>query len=536
MDTSSSVSGEAGRRSSQDWQQLLAQVIDVNRDVQDALDVAAVVESFGWTDGRAEEDFGYPTLFELAEELYQDIRVAVRHDPLPPGAAVPPVLAFRQVLRDYGHGLTFTLPMLVAVAAMITLHISLSSYQFFSLPDATALGLATFLSFVTTGGFSQAMANVYYILLGLQETELIERTVLLLMRWGVLTSIGVALGLWLLDTVFPLMPPSLMAFMGLYLILMATLWMTFAGLYVLRREYLLAVITGLSSLLAYGLWTRGVPVVWAQTFALGVASLTALIVSGKIFRRTIRKREGITSRVIRTRTSELAYATAPYFIYGILYFVFIYADRLVAWSTNTVFLPYNLWFRGQYELGMDWSLISLLMPLSAAEVLIGYLFRWMQRREHETLQTNMESFRTALLRTYWRAMAIYVLLGGAGALGTWAAVQAFRHVPLLALAVPVHGVEPFVFDWSAGSYVLLAVSLFNVLLLFTFAYPAPALRAIVVAIGVDLLAGLLATKIFGGYQFAVWGLTAGVIYLTITTTRSVITLLPKADYLLYRLT
>ena len=518
-----------------DWDRLRFQVQEANPDLQDSLDVAATLESMGWTDRQVEESFGYSNLFDAGEEMYASIRRQVTQKPLPIKITIGRKALFLSVVRDIGHGVTFTLPMIISVAAMITLHISFSSYLKFSVPDATAIALATFFSFLTTGGFSQAMTNIYYVLTGMQKVPEIEATVFLVMRWSMAVTLVFCAAITIGDFIFPIMPESLIMLAVLYTILLSLLWLSFAGLYILRREYFLTIITALAIFIAYELHKRGASVQLAQSVAIIVASLSAVLTSLVIFRRRTRGVDPLKG-VFATRLAQLAHGSGIYFAYGLLYFVYIYADRLVAWSSQTTYLPYNIWFRGQYELGMDWSLVALFVPLTLAEVLISAVMRRISNLEHKYGLRDDAGLYQRVRRTYLLMLSIFVALSVFGGIATHVAVNFLAPLPLFHLSVPVEGVEPFVFFWSSLAYVLFCVAIFNVLLLFSLSHPRPALRTLGLGIVVDLAVGLLAAQIFGGYQYAVFGLVAGSIFVALYSTQTVMMMLPRLDYFLYRLT
>ncbi len=514
--------------------QLLRQIIEANGDLQDPLDMAATIESLGYSDRRAEEVFGQPTVFDLARDLWDDFLAAIRSDPIPPRFEMRWHQMVGVIAADFAHGLVFALPMAASVAAMIILHIGMTSYQYFSVAQATALALATFLSFVVTGGYSQAMATVYYLLLGLQEAGLVERTLYQIMRWGLASAVAVAVAIVVGDAVFPMFPISLTLFMVVYLVMQSALWLSYATLYVLRREYLLTLLTVMAVLIAWLVWRLGLGVIFAQAAAMAAATAGALFAWSVIFRRQSRRWEQI-GRIVKTRTSQLAYASGAYFAYGILYFVFIFADRLVAWTTSTAFLPYSIWFRGQYELGMDWALASLILPLGATEAFVGYLIRWLMAAQHRVLEREVGDLARALRTVYLRSVAAFLVVALLATLGVRVGLSFAGGLPLLHGAVPLAGVEPFVFAWSSFAYVFLALALFNVLLMFSLAYPQAALRSMLVAVAVDVTVGVLATRIFGAYQYAVFGLMAGVVCLIALTTRDILRLLPRIDFMLYRM-
>ncbi len=514
--------------------QLLRQVVEANGDLQDVMDMAATIESLGWSDHRIEVTFGQPTVFDLAQDLFDEYLATVRSEPVPPRLDITWYNVLRQLAADFLHGLTFALPMAVSVASMVILHISMSSFQYFSVPQATALAMATFLSFVVTGGFSQAMATIYYVLLGLQEAGLIERTLYLIMRWGFMSAVVLAVGVLVGDALFPMFPLSLALFMVVYLVLLSLLWLGYASLYVLRREYLLTLVTASAVVIAYSIWRAGYNVILAQAVAMISATLIATLAWVVIFRRQSRRWDH-TGRIVRTRNSQLAYAGGPYFLYGLLYFVFIFADRLVSWTTATSFAPYSIWFRGQYELGMDWALASLILPLAATEAFVGYFIRWLMAAQGHVSEHHVADLATLGRKTYARLMAAYLLVAAAASLILRLGVGLAARIHLLSGSLPTSSIESFVFSWASLGYIFLAISLFNILLLFSLAYPVPALRSLLIALAVDIGVGIVATRVFAAYQFAVIGLLAGVICLLVLSTRDVLRTLPSIDYMLYRM-
>jgi hypothetical protein len=61
------------------------------------------------------------------------------------------------------------------------------------------------------------------------------------------------------------------------------------------------------------------------------------------------------------RKSIMIYSVMPFFDMVVLYFTFLFCDRVVAWSRNDVYMPYLIWFRGAYELGLEFALLMLIL-------------------------------------------------------------------------------------------------------------------------------------------------------------------------------
>lgn len=517
---------------------LARQVLEANTDVQDVLDVAALIESFGYGDRRARSEFGYSGVFDLAHAVYEEIGGRVVTERVVEVDAPTWQATVWAMAGQFLHGVTFAVPMTVSIAGMLFLKISFAAYQNFNLEQATALGLATLFSFLITGGFTQAMAYVYYVLVGAQEYDAVVPTLMLMIRWGMALAIAFCVALFVVDAAFPILPLSVLSFALVYTLPLSAMWLSYTGLYVLRREYLLAVATAVAIGVAYAIWhVLHLPVTLAQVAAMVVGSILTVAMSTILFRRLAgQHRHGTVGRIVRTRASHLAHGSAPYFAYGILYFSFVFADRLVAWTTNTSFLPLGIWFRGPYELAMDWALLALVVPLGAAEPFITLILTWLTRAEQLTAERRLHELTARLRRIYLLSLGGLALLGGVGYVLTRFLLAAAQRAPLLAGKVPVSGGEPLVFNVAALSYGLLIVGLFNILLLFTLARPMSALRAFILAIAVDLAVGLVASRVTGSESLAVLGLAAAVLYLLIATTTEILRVVRTVDYTLFQLT
>ncbi len=521
-----------------DVERLAHQVLEANADVQDVLDVAALIESFGYSDRRILAEFGYASVFDLAEDVHRRVVGLVVHRPLPTAHAPPWQETARTMLGQFLHGLTFAVPMTVSIAAMVLLKISFAAYQNFDLEQATALALATFFSFLTTGGFTQAMAYAYYVLIGAQEYDAVTPTLWLMMRWGLGLTLLFCLALLIVDTAFPLLPVSVLVFALIYTIPLSAMWLSYTGMYVLRREYLLTVATAVAIAVAYLLWQRAhVAVTLAQIAAMLIGSVLTVSTAAYLFGRQARAHEtSAIGRIVRSRASHLAYGSAPYFAYGILYFTFVFADRLISFTTNTSFLPLGVWFRGPYELAMDWALLALILPLGATEPFVTLILAWLARAEQVISETRLSLLVARLRRLYLMCVGALALVGAAGYLLTHVLLDVARTAPLLHGKVPIQGGEPLVFTVASLSYSLLIVGLFNVLLLFTLARPTSALRSFILAVVVDLGVGLVATRLGNSDTYAVLGLAAGVLYLLIATTMEILRVVRTIDFTLFQLT
>src|SRR5207244_1314153 len=88
----------------------------------------------------------------------------------------------------------------------------------------------------------------------------------------------------------------------------------------------------------------------AHWISLGASIAIALVWATAVLAARRRRSGAGPAAEGRTRAGLLVYGVAPYFLYGLVYFALLFADRLIAWSAGHHPLP--IWFRSPYEVGL----------------------------------------------------------------------------------------------------------------------------------------------------------------------------------------
>jgi uncharacterized membrane protein len=129
-----------------------------------------------------------------------------------------------------------------------------------------------------------------------------------------------------------------------------------------------------------------------------------------------------------------------------------------------------------------------------------------------------------------------VVTGILSAAGVYYLVMLVINRYLTGVHYPIHfaGTVEFVFLWSLLAYTLVAITLLNSVILFTLSQPNRVLRALSLALAVNILVGFLLTR-WIDYPEAVFGLLAGSIVFLVLSTREVLHTLSRLDYYLYAL-
>jgi len=514
-------------------QELARQVARRSPFPHDHYEVAAIVESLGWTDHQVQTTFGYPDVFALARAIYDGLKAAPTVLPHVPRKTLPWHQALGRAVRHFFRGLVFALPMAVSVAAMLVVRYSLWAYQYFTLEVATAVAIATMLSLLVTGGFIQSIARRGLMYVEMDEYNAARRVTMRLMAVGTAVAMLVGLGFGLVNLVFLIYPWRMVGWALLYYLLLCTVWLAVGLLYILKRELLLTVIFALG-IAAVGILHEvfRLTIMLAQGLALAFTSGASLLVARRTFATYERRRVPGVEYVPLPRPSLLLYTLLPYFIYGFGYFLLLYTDRILAWTADAPYMPYFFWFRGDYELGLDWAILILVLPLGVVEMAVVRFGDLLRQRQALHPASDVEGFNRWFLAFHTRWLWVFAaVVTASAALVYWGTIAVDRS-GVLAVPLFANRISYWVFGWAVLGYALIAAGLMNVLLLFCLSRPEPVLRVLGLAWLVDVVVGFVMSRQLG-YQWAVCGLVAGALAFFLQSTYWCRSILRELDYQYY---
>ncbi len=513
--------------------------------------VAAVLESIGVRDADAVQDFGKEDIFALAEDVYA--RCRTRKGKLT-GARKPKELALKEKLgrfaKFYTQGLFFALPMAGQIFAVLFLGYSLWASLQFSEREGTIVAMGIILSLVVTGGFVQAIGRKGLFYLEQGSYALAKEVCLRFIKAGTLVVIEVGLILYLVNLIWPFFGRTTLVIALMYYFLLSELWLSLAVLYALRERIATLLLTLLGALVVY-LTMKLTPWGIFAAHGTGLTIADALIFAWSY--RALSRRARRTSTALKLaklpRVPILTYSVAPYFLYGVLYFGYLFVDRLVGWSAGEFPPPYIIWFRDPYEWGIDIALLSLVLTIAALEYTVNEftsLIIPVQKRfsAHQIPQHN-----GFFKRFYFRQLILLLAVAVISALGTrWMAAALGNRPPIVFPMSPGNDVakdspaattgvfdDPVIaltFVWGVIGYSLLAWGLLNAIFLFSLSRPNFILRAIVLALIVNLVVGFALSRAIS-YEYSVIGLTAGSLTFGVLTTWYAFRVLNRLDYYYY---
>lgn len=497
--------------------------------------VVAALESEGWRDVDAEERFGYADLFALGKALFPvccSEAARIGASGAGPTEREPLAALVGGFAASYGRGLLYALPVTGQVAALIWFGYSLWASVRLTEGGATMIAMGTIASFIVTGGFVQALAHETSRLLGHELGGQARRMAFRIAGLGAATVLVSGLATFALNLLVPFYPLVLAVVGTVYYVLLGWLWLALALLYVEERLLAVGVATSVGILPVWGAvaWL-GWGIHTAHAVGLAVAIGVAFGWAYRSLGRDATREAGDGPDPPLPRASTVVHTTLPYVAYGVLYFAVLFADRVVSWSAAGADpLPYPIWFRTAYELGMDWALGVIFMMLAA----LPFAVRRLSGQIHELGAVRDPAAAAAVMsRQYLRHLGVLLLVGVLAVAGIWAGgLWLGEHGPELLHPIFAPGTTRYVFAVAAVGYFCFSIGLLNGLIFLAQGRTSHVLRPLAWALVIDLAVGLIVTRAFG-YEHAGWGLAAGAAVFAVVTTRWALAMLREADYAAY---
>lgn len=215
---------------------LVDRVIEKQPYPEDVYEVTAILESIGWNDIRANKTFGSEDVFELASDILYTMQQKAQFTPFTPKKKVDFWEDFGTMVTSFIRGVFFALPMAISVLAMLTLRFSLWSYEYLSLELATSIAIGTIISFMTIGGFTQAIARrgFTYIRQGFYTTA--RKVTFYFVRAGYIVCISIAVLFIVTNLFMNVYPFRMMSVIVLYFLFLSGIWLSVTVMYILERE------------------------------------------------------------------------------------------------------------------------------------------------------------------------------------------------------------------------------------------------------------------------------------------------------------
>ncbi len=507
---------------------------------KDYFEVAAVLESMGYTDRQVKDVSGYKDVFELSKKIL-DLLNCEKEKTNCGQNDQHSGYEIRNIIIDIIRGMLSACPLLISMFSVFIINFSLWSFMdntVTGLEKATAIAFATIMSMIVSGGFAQVFLRKGYSFLEQNYYKLIWEAHLGYLKTGIVTAsclggilgiLGIFTGIYKLENIL---------MFNLYFILLTAIWLSIPVTNFLKAEILFVVNMLLSIALVYILHQiLHINITYSQ-----VVAMTFFIVFHSIALRIViyflkkRNRENQKEAIYKPRMLINMFLLAPYFLYGLMYYIMVFIDRVIAWSANARdILESVIRIKGEYELGMNWGILAVLISTLFMEIYVKKFINNVFQAKKEFKITEHEGFIKTNIMQFLNYTTVFFILS---ILGTVISIEIINGVIShynIELSAYFSGVSEMTFKVSIIGYLLIGAGLLNNIYLLYFSQGLLILKALSVSIGANIAVGFIFSRMFD-YYFAVFGFLAGAVSFFAVSLYYTYKVINSLDYYFYKST
>ncbi|MFQ5910007.1 MAG: hypothetical protein ACE5IJ_04705 [Thermoplasmata archaeon] len=510
-------------------------VSEVEGRPKDHLEVAVILEILGHSDEDARQ-VGFNNLFDLAKAVHGSVERFSEEEYIKEEEKPTP-----NSMRLFLAGMFYNLGWMIMLMSLFLGGQSLWAARDLPIEVSTGIGMGVLLGLVTTGGIQQftAWKLIYY------QTQGNSPLARFIMRRNLIVGLGIlvfaALVLLGLNALVFGFPYSVILITIYFLALIGT-YRVFATPIFAFRKFWALIFVSVSALVAmfasYFVFAsmgmeRVRAVVSSQSMGLAVLIVSSIYFAYRyVFSEREEKdedeppfyaRPDLPKRVRAPRYWVLAYEGIPLIIYGTLYFVFIFGDRLVSWlGAGPLMLNYNR----TYQIGVDLALL-LLIPITGVKFTYLYTLSDYLEKNLKRIDTAESASFSIVLRDFYKRMVIGVTVFG----GAFVLIAFLAGDSIVAFAGG-NAESATVFKWALLGIFLFALFLTNSV--FSFCFRKNKAIVTVLTVGCLLAYTLSYTLSTVDQWYSVFGFILSSFFLVTASTFVVLDILKSADHTYYQ--
>jgi len=522
--------------------QLISSIKERNGKPVNVRVVSATIESLGIRDIDAQNDYGFETIPHLATHIFQIINKEkelknkyqiVAEEKIYKSISLNAYATLKSKLfiKNYSIGIFHLLPVFFQVLSIILSGISLWTFIGFNNLQSTAVVLGVIIGLVTTGGFVQVIGKQVSYYWYNEDYLMTKRTVTKLLITGI-KSLGITfLIIAALNFFIHLYPYRFVIIVFIYSFLIGVLLLVLSPLYTIKQRWMISISVVLGTLSTLFLYqTTSIPIYLVHWIGIFLAIASALIYLHFFLKKTLLTKKGLYNATPKMMLS--VYRSFNYFFYGILVYVFIFTDRILAWSsTLNRDIPYIVYYEKDYEIGMDLAILVFFLLAGVLEYSIASFSRNMDYLQRTIRYNKIEDFNKKMLRLYYKHLRIFtysaIIIGFLlyGIITKPWGYEAGFDETLSPISIKVCLIGSF-------GYLFFTLGVLNVLYLYTLNQHKQPLIGILIAFIINLAVGVILSRIIS-YEYSVIGMLIGSLFFMLYTTRAAISYFKNLDYNFY---
>jgi O-antigen/teichoic acid export membrane protein len=502
-------------------QAVIAEVQAISPQPADRWEIAAILESLGYTDRQLQAEFNYPDSLALGSEIYDYLR---DNGYLHPAAS--PLLKskrkhwFEEVAffsSRFAQSFLYAIPF---VASMLL-------ESFFPRHDSEVVPLqlsalmtpAIMASLITSGGFVQMIQRRGSFYKNMQEPIHVQRSCRPIFLMGVVTSIlmgllGVAFGFYRSyagdnDVIIG----------ALYYVVLCIMWQTFAMVSLRYNWSTPLALIGIAVLFIICREVLQLDAVTCQMITMTSALVVMTLLWCWVYFQARRqeKKQGVLPEL--PPAAAVTYLLTPYFLYGVAYFGFLFADRFAAGWVLEKYSSLSFAVDTRYQRPMDFALLDFLILIPFVEYFGDKFCHWWYRQTKLATPQSLKNCSRQLKRRYLIFSQSLLAIGLVVGLVT-VGLMAITHQAPSTIWLTAFGIF---------GYAILAVGLWNAIILLVLDRISVVLKLLLPAVLLNLVCGYIFGNLFG-VAWVPSGLVLGSLVFTLMVSRQVLGAIEQSDY------
>ena len=506
--------------------------------------VSATIESLGIRDVDIKEDYGFTSIPELGLHIFnllntpefrglQNEAQLISDHKKRQTIRLSNYLSGRSQLfvKDYSTGLFHLLPVAVQILSIIIFGFSLWAFVGFNKLQSTSVVLGVVIGLVVTGGFVQVIGKQVSFYWYNEDFLMAKKAIYQIIGIGLKSIAVLFLVIGAINCFIFLYPFQFIVITFIYAFLIGLLLLTLAPLYTIKQRYIISISVTVGTLVALGLhfYTK-TPIYLVHWLGILISAIIPIIYLQWFFKRILKTKQGINNGTPKIMLA--IYRNLDYFFYGLLYYVFIFTDRILAWSTSlNRDLPYVVYYEKDYEIGMDLAILVFFLLAGVLEYSVAAFSRFMEFHQYKERYSDRKLFNAKMRDSYMSHVKLFAASALVIALLLYLVIvkpwgyEAGFDEQLSDLSIKVSILGGF-------GYLFLTFGMLNVLYLYTLNVQKAALRILIIALLTNIIIGLFFSRMVS-YEYAVLGMLIGSLVFAVLTTRFTLKFFKKLDYYYY---
>lgn len=486
--------------------------------------VVAAVESFGIRNIDVRTDYGMESIKKLASHIYKRIKsenpFEIKKNNIQElfeeqqsfSVSNYSMVRTKLFLYYFPLGSFHFFPVFLQIITIIIFGYSLWIHVEFNRLQSTAVVLGIIFGLVLTGGYTQVIGRQASFHYYHHDLKTAKKVIYDVIKSGIKGMLTVFAFIAVVNLILYLYPFLFLGVVFIYAFLIGTLLLFLAPMHTIKKRWVVSVAILIALGIAILLFKKtNLHVYFTHWIGIG----TAIVIMAGYLKFFFRNVKANTHNADLNSGLSILHENYKYFLYGTFVFVFIFIDRIVAWSATAESIPFIVYYEKYYEMGMDIAILVLFLLAGLLEYNIASFTRLLYIRVKSYSHSKITDFNKQFTQAYLRKIVLLLVISAV----TFYLIYGFLIEPWGYQAHfddTLNAVSVRTAILGSIAYLFFTWGMLNSLYLFSLNQTSSPLYAIIIAMFVNLFIGLILSRTVS-YEYSAIGMIIGAIVFALIT-------------------